>query len=573
MRRTWCLFLILFISSNLFGQKINPIDRRGYKPQDVYALTIGINKYSGTLNPLNLCVADSQQLIKKLVSDNRETDERLESKSGARINQYNIKDVKYHMLNDEKATIDNIRAAFKKVISEASSDDYFVFMFSGYSLESQDNQTYIVPYLEDIEFTYEYENGSFKYTEFDKSKVMSLVELAKLMEQIPCKNQLIISEAGNGNSFGQNLITELFESNPLIAEGSERNRIILTTKEMGIEGGRCNGERMQNGFMMSYILENGNILDAFFDFNAYEFWLTRSEMLCPYRSRKYIASYQERLYRQLLLNNYKRQNSRGSKGNKVQVETKVDDKISETYAFILATDSYNEVQNSWENLKNPINDANVIETILRERYHVKTTKVYNKNKNEVLKAFLQFKQQLGENDQLLFFVAGHGYYSEAFSDGYLVMKDSNSLEDDITLDSYLSMAKLNRILDGVKCKQVFSIFDVCYGASFELNNADLPIENYSKTKFDNGLDAFIQEKNKNYSRIVLASGQYEVFDYWKDSEDHSPFASKLIKALKSEKQFLSPGRVFSYLLGNATTPILKQFGKHEARGDFLLKVK
>ena len=83
----------------------------------------------------------------------------------------------------------------------------------------------------------------------------------------------------------------------------------------------------------------------------------------------------------------------------------------------------------------------------------------------------------------------------------------------------------------------------------------------------------IEKKDKNISRIVLASGQYEVFDYWNPNDNHSPFANKLINALNSENDFISPGRIFSYVQGNATTPILKKFGKHEPRGDFLLKVK
>jgi hypothetical protein len=133
------------------------------------------------------------------------------------------------------------------------------------------------------------------------------------------------------------------------------------------------------------------------------------------------------------------------------------------------------------------------------------------------------------------------------------------------------MAKLRNLLNHVNSKQVFAIFDVCYGASFELNNPDLTIENYSKTKMDKGLDTFIQEKKKYTTRIVLASGQYEVPDYWIDSQKHSPFADKLIKAFKAEHNFISPGKIFSYVQGNATTPILKKFGKHESRGDFLLK--
>ena len=570
------IFLFILISStNIFAQAFdfNAIDRKDTKIRDIYVISIGINKYSGVLQPLNLCVADANDLANKIIADNpKKTREEVQEyiyKNGRGSGEgYAINSVIPFILTDEQATLENIRNTFKKVIARASSIDYFIFLFSGYSMESKDNETFIIPYIEDINFEYTFDNNSFKYSKFDKEKVFSLVEMAKLMEQVACKNQLIISEAGSGIAFGQNLFSELFESNPLIAAGTERNRIIITTKEMGMES-----SKNKNGYLMKYILENGNLLDAVHHLNTYEFKLMKSELLNPVRSRKYVAIFNEADFRNILLKNYNRSVTRGSKSinvNKTR-NPKVDD-VSNTYAFVLATDTYNKEQSSWDDLKNPINDANAIADVLTTKYNVKVKKVYNKSKNEILKEFLSFKRQIDENDKLLFFVAGHGYYSEDWSDGYLVMKDSYSLQDDVALESYLSMAKLNRLLDGVDCKQVFSIFDVCYGASFELNNADLSVENYSRTKMDNGIEEFIAEKDKGTSRIVLASGKYEVFDYWKDSETHSPFASKLIKAFKDEKEFISPGKIFSYVQGNATLPILKQFGKHETRGDFLLKV-
>ena len=47
---------------------------------------------------------------------------------------------------------------------------------------------------------------------------------------------------------------------------------------------------------------------------------------------------------------------------------------------------------------------------------------------------------------------------------------------------------------------------------------------------------------------------------------------KLIKAFENEKEFISPGKIYSYVRGSTTKPILKKFGKHEVTGDFLLKV-
>ncbi len=100
---------------------------------------------------------------------------------------------------------------------------------------------------------------------------------------------------------------------------------------------------------------------------------------------------------------------------------------------------------------------------------------------------------------------------------------------------------------------------------------EIPIENYSKTEFNNGIDNFIQEIDENTSRILLASGTHEVTDFWNNSLDHYPFASKLIKALEDEKEFISPGKIYSYVRGNATKLILKKFRKYETTDDFLSK--
>lgn len=548
---------------------------REVTPGDIHVIAIGVNKYPGQdLPALRFCVPDAEYIVQKLLHDNpRIKNQDLKDGNGNSINHYNVENIYKHLLTDENATIENIRDAFKEVIANSSTNDYFVFMFSGYSTETVDNETFIIPYLESLNNNYTMDSG-LKLKGSNHSNLLSLVEIAKLMEQIPSQNQLIISEAGNGNSFAQNLISELFESNPLIAAGTERNRIIITTRRMGREGGSCaDGSSLSTGYLMKYILSNGNLLDAFSNLEEYEFWLTRSEMMCPSTAEKYIATYNEANYRNILLKNFRKSGKRGSKSIiEKKPEVKEIDNISNTYAFILATENYNKEQTDWSDLKNPINDADAIANVLESKYQAKVKKVYNKTKNEVIADLLQFNEQIDENDKLIFFVAGHGYYSKPFSDGFLVMQDSYSLSSDLSLESYLSMATLNRLLDGVASKNVFSIFDVCYGASFELNNANLSIENYSNTKMDQGLDNFISEKDKNTSRIVLASGQYEVFDYWKDSQKHSPFADKLIKALEEETEFISPGKIFSYVQGNATTPILKQFGKHEPRGDFLLKV-
>ena len=137
----------------------------------------------------------------------------------------------------------------------------------------------------------------------------------------------------------------------------------------------------------------------------------------------------------------------------------------------------------------------------------------------------------------------------------------------------MQMASLNRIIDNIPAKNVFVIFDVCFGATFDLNAQDIDPNRYQKTDLDVSMAEFIDRQNEKTSRIFLASGRYEVPDYWSNSLNHSPFADKLINFLSSEDVFVSPGKLISIMEGNATAPILKQFGKHEAGADFLLPVK
>ena len=158
------------------------------------------------------------------------------------------------------------------------------------------------------------------------------------------------------------------------------------------------------------------------------------------------------------------------------------------------------------------------------------------------------------------------------SDGFLVTTDSKSLKADSFLNTYLQMASLHRLVDNLPAKNVFVIFDVCFGATFDLTAPNIDPNRYTSTTLDVSVAEFIQRQSDKTSRIFLASGRYTVPDYWNNSLNHSPFADKLIQALNVEKNFTSPGKLLSALEGNATTPILKQFGKHEAGADFLIAV-
>lgn len=548
----------------------------GTKPfisKKVFVISIGINDYQHPLSTLQYCVSDSRAIVEKIIKDNpRRSDKEARelNLSRRKINistkidkVFAVDSVYSYILNDNQATLHNIREVFKEVIKKATPTDYFIFNFGGISLELSEMETALITY----------QNDPIDINDINPEQVLMLNELAQWMEQIQSEKQLIISEAGNGSQFAQNLITELFESNPLMAANSDRDRIIITTRSFGYEFGVCeDGRKTDGGPLIYFLLQSGNILNAFENLDEYEFNLQKTEIKCNVLDgRKYTAIYREEDFRKTLVNNYNKSLSRGTQTYSTVSETKEPSKESKVYGLFVATNEYLKTP-GWPRLQNPVNDAESISEVLATKYNVQVHKVYNKPQDSVLMEILKIKKLMDDNDRFIFFIAGHGYYSENFSDGYLVFENSRSVNEDPTLQSYLQMASLNRILDNMPSKNVFAIFDVCFGASFDLNSRDLALSAYDDMLKDMSIEEFIERKSDSRSRIFLASGRYEVPDYWINSEKHSPFANKLINVLASEPAFISPGIIFSKLEGNVTAPFLKQFGSHETRGDFLLRV-
>ena len=572
MKNILYIIVLLFTVNGFAGPRITKLRKKN--PVNIHVIAIGIDKYPSNFSSMQNCAHDAKAITDKIVKD--ETP-RILDKSSTTTRGFNkqktekdtlttkeeIK-VYTHLLLNEKATLSNIKSALKEVIKTSTTGDYFVFYFAGISTEVNNNETILIPYLNNLD-------KEITYSDYKKYEHFNLVELASYMNQIAAAKQLIISEAGMGKEFAGNLQSALFETDIDIAENSERNRVILTTLGIGYDSSSCNSS---HGPLVNYILESGNMLDVFENYYNYEYNLNKIELKCSPRKTRYYYLTQEKDYTSILARHLEKSNGkRGSQAKQIKKEKDNQLGASETYALVIATNVYNDNQTSWNDLRNPLNDANSISEVLENKYHVKVNKLYNEPRTVIKKGIIALKQQMDKNDKLIIFIAGHGYFSEDYSQGYIVPTDCESLDEDVTLDTYFSMSDLNSLLDGFSSKQVFTILDVCYGATFEINNADLPIENYANTKIDNGIEKFIKEVDKSYSRIMLASGQQEVFDHWKEDQEHSPFASKLIKAFKNEKEFISPGKIYSYVRGNTTKPILKKFGKHEVTGDFLLKVK
>lgn len=548
--------LIVFLVSvyNLFSVVVPLNEMKG----TLYIFSVGIDDY--LFLPLKGCVNDAKYFVNDLsLKFNKEV---------RRLKQLDkdtpgYKIIKYLLLNEE-ATRENIGSKLKQVAKEVRPDDYFIFFFAGFSDRvSNRGEIFFYPFL--------------KSKEIKPENFITLSQFKNWIELIPARKQLIITEAGNTENFGEEFTLMLTESNPLYNLLTERNRVIITTNGCGKErmieyndgikriGGplayyltelpgnsifQIFHERkkkkvvhdlleieIKSGFFPDYIYSN-----VFFekDFLHFVSRITEIEGLS-----KGVRTIQKR----------KKEN----KGKK---------EISKNYALIIATNKYEAPE--WHDLQNPQLDAQEISNELKNSYGFETEILKDPAIKYLTLILKKYKEkEYGKNDQLLFFITGHGYYDDFFSDGLIVTRDSKPSSVDVRKSTYFPFGTLGKILDTIACKHIVIILDICFGGNFgELGREVSTLKGGIYKDVDR--EKYIARKMKYKTRLYLASGMKEVPDGYRGK--HSPFARKIIEALRSPDNkygIITIFDLFKSVDSNITEPILHEFGSSEPGSDFL----
>lgn len=251
-------------------------------------------------------------------------------------------------------------------------------------------------------------------------------------------------------------------------------------------------------------------------------------------------------------------------------ETKRFKNIGKSYALIFATNNYE----YWNNLPNPIADAEAIAKDLEEIYGYEVDLVRDATQNQIilkLKEYLQKKFQ--PNDQLLIFFAGHGQYDETFGEGYVVAKDSRL--DDEAKSSYIAYSTLRTYINNIQAKHILLVMDVCFGGTFDPSLATKNFRGAPPPKNDDDIEAFIQRKMQARTRRYITSGGKE---YVPDGTPgmHSPFVRKFLEALRSyggKDKIITLAELMSFLETVTPQPHYGEFGSNEPGSDFLLIAK
>jgi TPR repeat protein len=201
------------------------------------------------------------------------------------------------------------------------------------------------------------------------------------------------------------------------------------------------------------------------------------------------------------------------------------------YALVIGIDDY---QPPMKKLKTAVNDAHSVGKILHERYGFEVRYLLDKDATRfnILDAMSKLRNSLNENDNLLIYFGGHGYYDHDADKAYWLPADADSglSPNTIMADDLTSSVR------ALPSRHVLIISDSCYSGGLD-RDADAPVSS-------GGQPAFLNRMLRSRSRTLMASGGNEpVSDA--GQEGHSVFAYAVLEALReAESQQFTASDLF-----------------------------
>ena len=286
------------------------------------------------------------------------------------------------------------------------------------------------------------------------------------------------------------------------------------------------------------------------------------------------------------------------------------------YAIVIGIDHYKRL--SLPRLKNAVNDARSIASILREK-GFSVIELYNENatKERILDALKKIKQTSTNQDATLFYFAGHGDGVSGHNgvrEGYILPYDFNSDLNNPNADvmyydqSAISISSLVMYTRDTKAKHIGIVLDSCFsGLAMDSKYATKSISSSSAKKLDkveydtqtrsvrikpisqsvvesdngsknnNNTKNIFQELLSKKSINILTAGDDQPVS---DGSNHSPFTQALLKALKTDNSgggYIRFSTLANYIkryveekTHNRQKPQYKN--ESEENGDFIFKI-
>ena len=254
--------------------------------------------------------------------------------------------------------------------------------------------------------------------------------------------------------------------------------------------------------------------------------------------------------------------------------TRKSKEIRQDYALLFAVNSY-EHFDPWHKLSSPIPDAEAIGNELKNRYGFSVEVVKDPTRAEILTKINAYaRKQYNENDQLLIFFAGHGYYEEGNNTGigYLVASDTLPPDADRSKSSYISHGALHEQIENIECEHIFLIVDACLSSAFDVPVDQFNLERGKEAIPDDVSDReFIKQALAYKTRWYLTSGSKAYVSDGR-SNQHSPFARQVLAALGSNSRqdgILTLDDICRYAEKVTPQPRVGEFGTNALGSNFM----
>lgn len=236
-----------------------------------------------------------------------------------------------------------------------------------------------------------------------------------------------------------------------------------------------------------------------------------------------------------------------------------DIRVGKQYLLVIGLNNYEQ----WIPLKNPVEDAHMIKNILTSRYYIDSVfEVYNDqgSKANIIRILTNLQTLLKEEDSLIIYYAGHGYFDNTTNTGFWI--PINGGLDPFEQANWLAHHQISRLISNIPSKHILLLSDSCFAGDI--------VDLRRSQKLPNPSDIpYFKEAYKYVSRQVITSGALETVP------DESEFSKELGRVLeKNASKFLDPMMMYTSLREEIieSFPLLgsiKETG-YEDKGTFLL---
>ncbi len=200
------------------------------------------------------------------------------------------------------------------------------------------------------------------------------------------------------------------------------------------------------------------------------------------------------------------------------------DSIGNYYALVIGNNKYE----YWSRLDAAVKDAKKIGQILESKYNFTVTSLIDADRDEIINAIFDMRQNLTANDNLLIYFAGHGELDKEAERGYWIPIDGDLNKP----TKWISNQYIIDQLKASKAKHVMVIADSCFSASLMRGTKE------------NNTSNSLNQLSKMKTRVILTSGGLGPVIDGGGENNHSVFASVLINALLNQNEPFVTGEIF-----------------------------